>query len=53
MARSRKQEIVETLKAKGIDPLSLERKLVTLLRRGETFSEVRERIRKMLESEKK
>ena len=49
----RKKEIVELLKRKGIDPVRLERELVSLLRKGSSSVEVGSYLRRIIEGEKK
>lgn len=45
----RKENIIEVLKEKGIDPIVLERELVALFRRGASSLEVEEYLRRVIE----
>jgi len=48
-----KKKVVELLKRKGIDPIKLERELVSMLRKGSTSFEVTSYIRRIIEGENK
>ena len=46
---SKKKNIIEVLKKKGIDPVALERELVALFRKGASSLEIEEYLRKIIE----
>ena len=48
----RKQEIIKSLRSKGIDPITVEKEVVRMLRKGASSLEVREYFKKLLEGEK-
>ncbi len=48
-----KEEIIEILRGRNIDPISLERELVTLLRGGASLLDVEARLRRTIEGEVK
>jgi len=48
----RKQEIIEELNRKGIDPVKLERDLVAILRKGASAVEVSIYFKKIIEGER-
>ncbi len=49
---SEKDEVMEALKKKGIDPVRLERELIAMLRKESSSLKVRDYLKKMLEGEK-
>jgi len=48
-----KKKVVELLRSRGIDPVELERKLVTMLRKGSLSTEVRDYIKNIVEGGRK
>lgn len=46
---SRKEEVVRTLRDKGIDALALEKELMAMLRQGATSLDVEARLKKFIE----
>jgi hypothetical protein len=46
---SRKEDIVKSLRAAGLDPVRLERELIGMLRSGSGSYEVRSYLKKLLE----
>lgn len=52
MSKDLKLKIIEALKSRGIDPLSLEKELITLLRKETSSIKIYEYIKKLLESGK-
>jgi len=44
----RKQEVINALRGKGIDPIKVEKEVITLLRKGASSLEVREYFKKLL-----
>lgn len=53
MSEDKKLKIIEALKNKGIDPIELEKELLTLLRKEPSSVKVQDHIKKLLEGEKK
>lgn len=50
---SEKVEVIETLKKKGIDPIKLEKELLTMLRKEQSSLRIRDYLKKLLEGEMK
>jgi hypothetical protein len=47
-----KTKVIKTLKSKGIDPVKLEKELITMLREGLGTYDIRSHLKKLLEGEK-
>jgi len=45
---NRKRDVIKALKERGIDPVRLERELVSMLRRGSSSIEISSRLREIV-----